>query len=209
MKAKNITLVGEAAATGETSLDKAIFGLELRSDILHRVVNWQLARRQAGTHAVLSRSEVAGSTRKLFRQKGTGNARTSDAKGPHKRGGGVIFGPVVRSHAHSLPKKIRALGLKVALSSKQKDGKVFVLGDEKFENVKTAQVAKALQALGIKSALIITGETFNDNFARAVRNIKEIDLLPVQGANVYDILRRENLVLTKDAVKKLEERFNG
>ncbi len=208
MKAKIITLAG-TAATGEASLEQSIFGLELRTDILHRVVNWQLAKRQAGTHKTLGRSEVAGSTRKLFRQKGTGNARTGNKKSPHKRGGGVAFGPVVRSHAHSLPKKIRALGLKIALSSKQSKGKIFVLKNDEFKDIKTAQVANALKNLGIKSALIISGEVVNENFRKAVSNIREIDLLPVQGANVYDILRRDNLVLTEDAIKKLEERFNG
>jgi large subunit ribosomal protein L4 len=207
MKAKIIALEGQA--TGEASLSESLFGLELRKDILHRVINWQLAKRQAGTHATKTRSDVAGSTKKLFRQKGTGNARTSDARGPHKRGGGVAMGPVVRSHAHCLPKKIRALGLKVALSSKQFSGKILIVKDEEFKELKTSSVAKKLQEYGIKSALIITGEVVNDNLRKAVANIKQVDLLPVQGANVYDIIRRENLLLTEAALKKLEERFNG
>lgn len=207
MKAKVIALEGKA--TGEASLKKSIFGLEIRKDILHRVINWQLAKRQAGTHSSLNRGDVAGSTKKLFRQKGTGNARTGNKKSPHKRGGGVAMGPVVRSHAHDLPKKIRALGLKVALSSKQADNKLFVLKGDELKEGKTSTVAKALKENGVKSALIITGETVNDNFRKAISNIKQVDVLPVQGANVYDIIRRENLIITEAGLKKLEERFDG
>ncbi|MDA0782705.1 MAG: 50S ribosomal protein L4 [Rickettsiales bacterium] len=206
MKAKIIALEGKA--TGEASLQKSIFGLEMRKDILHRVINWQLAKRQAGTHSSLNRSDVAGSTKKLFRQKGTGNARTGNAKSPHKRGGGVAMGPVVRSHAHDLPKKIRALGLKVALSSKQANNKLFVIQGEELKEGKTSAIAKVLKENGIKSALIITGETVNDNLKKAISNIKMVDVLPVQGANVYDIIRRENLLITEAGLKKLEERFD-
>ena len=206
MKAKIIALEGKA--TGEASLQKSIFGLEMRKDILHRVINWQLAKRQAGTHSSLNRSDVAGSTKKLFRQKGTGNARTGNAKSPHKRGGGVAMGPVVRSHAHDLPKKIRALGLKVALSSKQANNKLFVIQGEELKEGKTSAIAKVLKENGIKSALIITGETVNDNLKKAISNIKQVDVLPVQGANVYDIIRRENLLITEAGLKKLEERFD-
>ena len=180
----------------------------MRKDILHRVINWQLAKRQAGTHSSLNRSDVAGSTKKLFRQKGTGNARTGNAKSPHKRGGGVAMGPVVRSHAHDLPKKIRALGLKVALSSKQANNKLFVIQGEELKEGKTSAIAKVLKENGIKSALIITGETVNDNLKKAISNIKQVDVLPVQGANVYDIIRRENLLITEAGLKKLEERFD-
>lgn len=206
MKAKIVTLTGDAS--GEASLKKSVFGVELRTDILHRVVNWQLANRQAGTHKTKNRSEVRGSSKKLFRQKGTGNARSGNKKSPHKRGGGVAFGPVVRSHGYSLPKKIRAFGLRVALSSKQNSGKLFVLKDEKLTNIKTSVVAKAFDKLEFKSVLILAGEQPNDNLKKAVSNIKNVDILPVQGANVYDILRRENLIVTEEALKKLEERLD-
>jgi len=207
MKAKVIALEGKA--TGEASLKKSIFGLEIRKDILHRVINWQLARRQAGTHSVKNRSDVTGSQKKLFRQKGTGNARTGNAKSPHKRSGGVAMGPVVRSHAHNLPKKIRALGLKVALSSKQADKKLFVVKGDALKDAKTSVVSKALKENGVDSALIITGDSVNDNLKKAISNIKKVDVIPVQGANVYDIIRRDNLLITEDAIKKLEERFDG
>lgn len=207
MKAKVIALEGKA--TGDASLQKSVFGLEIRKDILHRVINWQLAKRQAGTHSSLNRGDVTGSQKKLFRQKGTGNARTGNAKSPHKRGGGVAMGPVVRSHAHDLPKKIRALGLKVALSSKQADKKLFVIKGEDVKGGKTSKVAKALKENGVGSALIITGETVNDNLRKAVSNIKQVDVIPAQGANVYDIIRRESLLITEEGLKKLEERFNG
>jgi large subunit ribosomal protein L4 len=208
MKAKAITLI-EAKFGEDVSLSDAVFGLELRKDILNRVVNWQLAKRQAGTHSTKTRSEVRGHHKKPFKQKGTGNARQGSTKGPHMRGGGIIFGPLVRSHAHSLPKKIRALGLKVALSSKVASGQIFILKDDLSKEFKTSDIAKGLQGLGIKSALIIGGEQIAEGFSRAVANIKEVDLLPVQGANVYDILRRKNLILTEDAIKKLEERFDA
>ncbi len=208
MKAKIVTLAGDAA-TGDVTLDKSIFGLELRKDILHQVVNWQLAKRQAGTHKVKGIGEVHGTTAKPFKQKGTGNARQGSKYAVHMRGGAVVHGPVVRSHGHSLPKKIRKLGLKVALSSKQKSGKLFVLKNDKLKDAKTSAVAKGLAALSIKSALIIGGEQVDKNLQKAIANIKNVDALPVQGANVYDILRRENLIITEDALKKLEERLNG
>jgi large subunit ribosomal protein L4 len=208
MKAKFITLDGKAL-NEEISLNEAIFGLDLRKDILHRVVNWQLAKRQAGTHKTKLRGEIVGGKKKPFKQKGTGNARQGSKNAPHMRGGGISFGPVVRSHAHSLPKKIRALGLKIALSSKVKSGNIYILRDDASKDIKTSQVAKGFDTLGLKSVLIIGGELINDNFKKAVANLKEVDLLPVQGANVYDILRRKNLILTEDAIKKLEERLNG
>jgi large subunit ribosomal protein L4 len=208
MQANVITLAGKAG-NEKVSLNEEIFGLDLRSDILHRVVNWQLAKRQSGTHETKERNDVRGGAKKPFRQKGTGNARQGSTKGPHMRGGAVVFGPHSRSHAHSLPKKIRALGLKIALSSKVKSGNIFVLKEDANAEYKTAQVAKGFEALGLKSVLIIGGEQINDNFKKAVANLKEVDLLPVQGANVYDILRRKNLILTEDAIKKLEERLNG
>ena len=208
LKVKVVSFEGKDAES-DLSLVASIFGLEIRKDILHRVVNWQLAKRQSGTHKVKSRNEVAGSTKKLFRQKGTGNARTGNAKSPHKRGGGVCMGPVVRSHAHSLPKKIRALGLKIALSSKLAGGKLFVLSDENIKESKTSILSNKLKELNFKSVLIIGGEQLNDNLKMAVSNIREVDLISVKGANVYDILRRENLLITKEAVKILEERLNG
>ncbi len=205
MKAKIITL--ENKASGEISLSKEVFGLPTRKDILHRVVNWQLAKRQAGTHKTKERSEITGSRAKPFRQKGTGRARQGVAHATQMRGGATAFGPRVRSHAHALPKKIRALGLKTALSSKQTDGKLSVLKSLDVKDAKTSVLAKHLAALGHKSILIIGGEQIDESFKRAVANIAHVDVLPVQGANVYDILKREQLLLTEDAVKSLQERL--
>ena len=207
MKAKIISLLGKDSS-GEASLNKSVFGAEFRSDILHRVVNWQLAKRQAGTHKVKGRGEIIGGKKKPFKQKGTGNARQGSKNAPHMRGGGVSFGPVVRSHAHALPKKVRQFGLRVALSAKQSGGKLFVLNNDKFKGCKTAELVKGFDSLGLKSALIIAGENVDVDLQRAVANIKGVDLLLVQGANVYDIIRRENLILTEDAIKKLEERLD-
>ena len=193
---------------GSIDLPDAVFGAEVRTDILHRVVRWQLAKRQAGTHKTKVVSEVSGTTKKPYKQKGTGSARQGSLRSAQMRGGGVIFGPVVRSHAHSLPKKIRSLGLKSALSSKAKDGKLFVVDDiGGGKDSKTKALAGRFKKLGWSSALIIDGPDVNESFALAARNIKGIDVLPSQGANVYDILRRDTLVLTKAAVEKLEERL--
>ena len=178
----------------------------MRGDILQRVVRWQLAKRQAGTHKVKIRPEVHGTTKKPFRQKGTGSARQGSKKSTQHRGGGIIFGPVVRSHAHDLPKKIRRLGLLSALSSKAKDGKLIIL-DTVSKATKTKDLAGTFKKLGWKSVLIIDGAEVNEGFAKAARNIMNVDVLPSMGANVYDILRRDTLVLTKDAVAKLEERL--
>lgn len=205
MKVKVVTLENKAA--GEVSLNKEIFGLPERKDVLHRVVNWQLAKRRAGTHKVKGRGEVSGSTRKPFKQKGTGNARRGTMYATQHRGGGIVMGPQVRSHAVDLPKKIRALGLKTALSTKQAKGQLVVLKDAVLKEVKTSALAKQLQALGLKSALVVDGAQVNENFKKAVANLKFVDVLPAGGANVYDILRHENLVLTEEAVKKLEERL--
>lgn len=205
MKAKIITL--DNKAVGEISLKEEIFGLPSRKDILHRVVNWQLAKRQAGTHKAKTISEISGTTAKPFKQKGTGNARQGSKRAVHMRGGATVFGPVVRSHAHYLPKKIRSLGLKTALSVKLASGKLFVLKEAKLAEAKTALLAKSFKELGWTSALIIDGATVDANFVKAANNIKNIDVLPTQGANVYDILRRDNLILTEEAVKKLEERL--
>ncbi len=196
----------EKKNVGSIDLPDAVFGQEVRTDILHRVVRWQLAKRQAGTHKTKVISEVSGTTKKPYNQKGTGSARQGSLRSAQMRGGGVIFGPVVRSHAHSLPKKIRQLGLKSALSSKAKDGKLVVIEDL-GKDAKTKALAGRFKKLGWSSALIIDGADVDEAFAHAARNIKGIDVLPSQGANVYDILRRDTLVLTKAAVAKLEERL--
>jgi len=201
MKADIINL--DAKSVGSVDLSDAIFGLEVRGDILQRVVRWQLAKRQAGTHKVKIRSEVHGTTKKPFRQKGTGSARQGSKKSTQHRGGGIIFGPVVRSHAHDLTKKVRRLGLKTALSSKAKDGKLVIL--EGVAGAKTKELAGRFKKLGWNSVLIIDGAEVNESFARAARNIMGVDVLPTQGVNVYDILRRDTLVLTKAAVEKIEE----
>jgi large subunit ribosomal protein L4 len=204
MKADIITL--DAKSVGSLDLPDAIFGVEVRGDILQRVVRWQLAKRQAGTHKVKGRSEVSGTTKKPFRQKGTGRARQGSMRSTQHRKGGIIFGPLVRSHAHDLTKKIRRLGLKSALSAKAKDGKLVIL-DGVAGNAKTKDLAGRFKKLGWSSVLIIDGAELDAGFARAARNIIGVDVLPSQGANVYDILRRDTLVLTKAAVAKLEERL--
>ena len=204
MKADIISL--DAKSVGNLDLSDDIFGAEVRGDILQRVVRWQLAKRQAGTHKAKIRPEVHGSTKKPFRQKGTGSARQGSKKSTQHRGGGIIFGPVVRSHAHDLPKKIRRLGLISALSSKAKDGKLVVI-DSVGKTAKTKDLAVQFKKLGWGRVLIIDGADVNEGFAKAARNIMNVDVLPSQGANVYDILRRDTLVLTKDAVAKLEERL--
>ncbi|MGE4063334.1 MAG: 50S ribosomal protein L4 [Rhodospirillaceae bacterium] len=193
---------------GSVDVSDAIFGVEVRGDIMHRVVRWQLAKRQAGTHKTKVISEVSGTTKKPYKQKGTGSARQGSLRSAQMRGGGVIFGPVVRSHAFSLPKKIRALGLKSALSAKAKDGKLVVIeAAAGGKDAKTKKLDAQFKKLGWTSALIIDGSQVDEGFARAARNIPGIDVLPSQGANVYDILRRDTLVLTKAALEKLEERL--
>lgn len=204
MKVDVITLDNQSA--GSVELAEDIFGLDVRGDLLHRVVRWQLAKRQAGTHKTKGISEISGTTKKPYKQKGTGHARQGSLRSPQYRGGATIFGPVVRSHAHDLPKKVRKLGLKTALSAKAKDGKLVVL-DTAADVAKTKELAAKFKALGWNSVLIIDGEQVNEQFSRAARNIVGIDVLPQQGANVYDILRRDTLVLTKAAVEKLEERL--
>ena len=193
--------------TGEIDLADEVFALPLRRDILARMVNWQLAKRRAGTHKVQGRSDVTGSTRKRYRQKGSGRARIGSGKVSQYRGGGMAFGPVVRDHAHGLTKKVRKLALKTALSAKLADGKLVVLEAAKIDVPKTAELARKLASLGWSSALVIDGATLDENFARAARNLPGIDVLPEQGANVHDILRRDTLVLTKDAVEALEARL--
>lgn len=205
MKVNVVTLENKAA--GEIDLADAIFGLEPRADILQRVVEWQRAKARAGTHKTKDRSEVSGTGKKPFKQKGTGNARQGTLRGPHQEGGGRAHGPVVRSHAYSLPKKVRALGLKHALSSKQAAGKLFVIADTKLKAAKTKDVSKNFAGMGLTKPLIITGGDVDAGFAMAIRNVKGVNLLPVVGANVYDILRAKELVLTKDAVDALQARL--
>ena len=197
----------DGASAGTISLSDEIFGLEPRADILHRMVRWQLAKRQQGTHAVKNRADIWRTGKKLYRQKGTGGARHGSARVPQFRGGGRAFGPQPRSHAHDLPKQVRALALRHALSSKAKANTLIVLDNANAAEAKTKALLGQFEKLGLANALIIDGAEVNQNFALAARNIPYIDVLPVQGINVYDILRREKLVLTKAAVDALEARF--
>jgi large subunit ribosomal protein L4 len=205
MELKVTTLDGQEAGT--VTVPDAIFGLEPRPDILQRCVVWQLAKRRAGTHKVKNRSEINRTGKKLYRQKGTGSARHGAASANLFRGGGRAFGPVVRSHAIELPKKVRALALKHALSAKAKDGGIVVLDKATVQESKTTALRSRLDQLGLKNALIIDGAEIEPNFRLAARNIPNVDVLPVQGINVYDILRRQTLVLTKAALDALEARF--
>ena len=202
-----ITNLSGGGDGGSVELDDAIFGLEPRADLLQRCVRWQLAKRQAGTHAVKNRSDINRTTKKLYKQKGTGNARHGAASAPQFRGGGRAFGPQVRSHAHDLPKKVRALALKHALSAKAKGASLIVVDDVRLEEAKTKALKQRFGELGLSNALIIGGAEIDVNFGRAARNIPDIDVLPVQGINVYDILRRDKLVLTRAAIDALEARF--
>ena len=194
---------------GQIDLDAEIFGVEVRSDILHRMVKYQLNKRQQGTHKTKTRGEITGTGKKPWAQKGTGRARAGDLKRPQDRGGGTAFGPVVRSHATELPKKIKKLALRTALSAKAKDGKLIILDTVTAKDHKTKTMADSLKKLGLANALIVGGAEVDMNFRRATSNISLIDVLPSQGANVYDILRRDTLVLTKDAVNDLTERLKG
>lgn len=207
MKADVISLASADAGTIELPDD--IFGLSPRADILHRVVRWQRAKAQAGTHSTLGRSEVSYSTKKIYRQKGTGGARHGSRKAPIFRKGGIYKGPVPRSHAFDLPKKVRALGLRHALSSKAVSGDLVIVEDLNIAEAKTSAVAKAVKEKGWKRALVIDGAEVNEGFARAARNIEGIDVLPSMGANVYDILRRDTLVITRAGVEALEARLKG
>ena len=204
MKLDVIKLDGGKA--GSIDLNEALFGLEPRVDILHRVVRWQRNNAQAGTHKVKTRSEVSYSTKKIYRQKGTGGARHGARSAPIFRGGGVYKGPTPRSHGHELPKKVRALGLKHALSAKAKAGELVVI-DAAVSDGKTSAFAKAVANLGWKRALIIDGADVNENFAQAARNIEGLDILPTMGANVFDILKRDTLVITKAGLEALEARL--
>ena len=197
-------------AVGEVEIDDAvfadIFGRRVRKDILARAVNWQLAKRRSGNHKTKEIGDISGTTKKPYAQKGTGNARQGSLRSPQFRGGATIFGPVVRSHEHDLPKKVRKLALKNALSAKHKDGKLVVWGETKA-NGKTKELAAQFKKLGWGSVLVIDGPEVNEQFAKAARNIPNVDVLPQQGANVYDILRRDTLVITKGAMEHLVERL--
>jgi len=197
----------DAKKAGSVELDDGIFGLEPRPDILHRMVRYQLLKRQSGTHLARDRSMVSGTGAKMYRQKGTGRARHGDKKAPQFRGGGKAFGPKPRSHAIDLPKKIRALAMRHALSSKAREDALLVLERAEVDAPKTKDLHAKLDKLGLANALIVSGAEVQDDFAKAARNIPNIDVLPVQGLNVYDILRRDRLVLTKDAITELEARF--
>lgn len=194
---------------GEIDLNEAVFGAPVRGDLLARMVNYQLAKRRSGNHKTKGVSEISGTTKKPWKQKGTGRARAGSLRSPQFRGGARIHGPVVRDHAHAMPKQVRSLALKTALSAKAASGKLVVLDKAEAADHKTKAMAAALKGLGLSSALIIGGEAVNENFARATRNIPHLDVLPVQGANVYDILRRDTLVLTREAVAALEARLAG
>src|SRR6516225_1910596 len=192
---------------GDIELADEVFGVPVRRDVLARVVNWQLAKRRAGTHKTKGISEIRGTTKKPYRQKGTGRARQGSLRSPQFRGGARIFGPVVRSHSFSLQKKVRRLGLKMALSAKLDEGKLAVIDAARIAEPKTKALRAKLAALRGDSVLIIDGSVIEENFARATRNLPRVDLLPQQGANVYDILRRDTLVLTREAVRHLEARL--
>jgi len=197
----------EAEKAGTVDLADHIFGLEPRADILHRMVQWQLAKRQAGTHKSKGRSEINRTKKKVYKQKGTGNARHGSRRPGIFIGGGKAFGPVVRSHAIDLPKRVRALALRHALSSKAKASEIIVIDKTELKDAKTKGLREQFSKLGLENALVIDGAEVNRNFALAARGLINIDVLPVQGINVYDILRRRKLVLTKAAVEALEARF--
>ncbi len=205
MKLAIHTLNGEE--TGNIDLSDLIYGLVPRTDILYRCVRWQLAKRQQGTHQTQGRATIARTTRKIYKQKGTGSARHGSAKAPQFRGGGRAFGPVSRSHEHDLPKAIRSLALKYALSSKLKDSNLIVIDNAEVSSPKTKELLNHFTKMNLFNALIISGTEVQNNFSLAARSIQNIDVLPIQGINVYDILRREKLVLTKAAVELLQERF--
>lgn len=197
----------DGKSVGKVDLADQVFAIEPRADILHRVVTWQRAKSRAGTHAVKTVSDVAGSGKKAFKQKKTGNARQGERYNVHMRGGGVVHGPVVRDHSIDLPKKIRSLGLKMALSSKVKDGNLVVIDSEKLSSAKTGALAKQLKKLNLDSALFVGADALDANFQKSAANIPNIDALPTIGLNVLDILNHDKLVLTADAVKAVEARL--
>ena len=196
-----------AKKSGSVDLDEGVFGLEPRKDILHRMVRYQLAKRQAGTHKVQERGEVSKTTKRIGRQKGGGTARHGNGSVSQFRGGAKAHGPRVRSHAHNLPKKFRALAMRHALSAKVNAKEIIVLDDAALKSPKTADLRKSLEKLGVTNGLVVGGQSLDENFAKAARNIPNLDVLPSQGANVYDILKRHTLVLTKQAVQDLEARL--
>ena len=197
----------DGKSVGKIKLSDDIFGIDPRADILHRVVTWQRANARAGTHAVKTVSDVAGSGKKAFKQKKTGNARQGERYNVHMRGGGVVHGPVVRDHSIDLPKKIRSLGLKMALSSKAKEGSLVIIDSEKMKAAKTSTLAKQLKKMNIVSALFVGADNLDENFKKSAANIINVDVLPTIGLNVLDILKHEKLVLTADAVKAVEARL--
>lgn len=205
MKIDVQTLAGKKS--GSVDLDDGVFGQEPRKDILHRMVRYQLAKRQSGTHQVQERGDVSKTTKRIGKQKGGGTARHGNGAVSQFRGGAKAHGPRVRSHAHDLPKKVRALALKHALSSKAKGAELIIIDDAVLSAPKTADLRKTLETLGVINALIVGGSVVDENFAKAARNIPNLDVLPSQGANVYDILKRHKLVLTKQAVQDLEARL--
>ena len=206
MKAVVVTL--ENKQVGEVELSDAVYALPERADILTRAINWQRAGMRQGTHKTKDVSEVSGSGKKLFRQKGTGRSRAGYVRAPERRGGGTVFGPVVRSHATKFPKKLRVLALKTALSEKARNGSLIVLEDATAKSHKTKEMAQKLSALGLESALIVHEGALDENFAKSVRNIPNIDVLAQNGANVFQILKRDKLVLTKAAALALQERLS-
>lgn len=197
----------DGSASGSIDLNDEIFGLEPRADLIARMIRYQLAKRRAGTHAVKNRADIWRTGKKMYKQKGTGGARHGSARVPQFRGGGRAFGPQVRSHAHELPKKVRALALRHALSAKLRDGSLIVWQDAQMAEPKTKALKSSFAKMGVASALIIDGAEPQANFQLAARNIPNVDVLPVQGINVYDIVRRDKLVLTRAAIEALEARY--
>ena len=206
MKLDVITL--DNGAAGSVELSETVFGAEVRHDIVHRMVNWQLAKRRSGNHKTKTVSEIRGSTAKPWRQKGTGRARAGTTRATQFRGGATVFGPVVRDHAHRLPRKVRRLAMRSVLSDKQAGGRLAILDDAALEAPKTRELAARLAALGWSNVLIVTGPEVDSNLARAAANLPNVDVLPQQGANVYDIMRRDMLVLTRAAAEHLQERLS-
>ena len=193
----------------EIDLDKKIFGVEIKNEIIHRMIRYQLAKKRSGNHKTKGISEISGTTRKPFKQKGTGSARQGSRRSPQMRGGAVIFGPQVRSHAHKLPKRIRALALKMALSNKLKEGKLKVISDFKISKPKTSFLTSKLAKMEIDSALFIDGKDVEKSFQNALRNIPKTDFLPISGLNVYDIIRRNFLIISEKALIGINERFKN
>lgn len=205
MQCPVITL--ENSPAGSIDLADAVFSAPVRRDVLARMIRWQLAKRRSGNHKTKGISDISGTTKKPFKQKGTGSARQGSLRSPQFRGGATIFGPVVRDHGFDLPKKVRKLALRVALSSKAAEGKLVVIEDAKLAEPKTKGLRTRLESLGWSSVLVIGGATLDDNLVRAARNLPNVQVLPQQGANVYDILRADTLALTREAAKHLEERL--